>query len=444
MIRNILAHGIGGRSDLPIPFEFAVVGAGVAVAVSFIAMAALWRTSRLRGADAGHPVPERLQAFVDHTATRDVLRAGGLIVTVFVVAAAIFGPDTGQNPAPGFVYVFLWVGLVFASLLFGPVWRLISPLRSIHAGLSALAGTDARHGLRRYPRWLGYWPAAAGLFAFVWLELVSPGRTSTLTISVWFAIYFAVQLIGGLVFGATWFARADPFEVYSTFIGRLAPLGRRRADGRLVLRNPLDGLDGLVARPGIVAVVTVLLGSTAYDSFSESPFWVRTVQSSSLDATLLGTIGLVATIGIVATLYSAAVRITGMVGEVEPSGPAELPRAFAHSLIPIAAGYLVAHYFSLLLFEGQRTLILASDPFDSGANLFGTADLAVDFTLVSATVIATVQVVAVVIGHVLGVVAAHDRAVRLFPPRAATVGQLPLLVLMIIYTVGGLSLLFAA
>lgn len=440
MNQDIVAHGIGGRSDLPIPFEFAIVGAGIAVAVSFIAMAALWRTPRLRGDDAGRPIPVRMQALLDNSATRDVLRAGGLIVTLFVVAAAIFGPDTAQNPAPGFVYVFLWVGLVFASLLFGPVWRLISPVRAIHAGLSAVAGTDAVHGLRRYPSGLGYWPAAAGLFAFVWLELVAPGRTSTLTISIWFAIYFAVQLIGGLIFGTAWFARADPFEVYSTLIGRLAPLGRR-SDGRLVVRNPLDGLDGLRAAPGIVAVVTVLLGSTAYDSFSESPFWVRTVQSSPLDATLLGTIGLLATIGVVAALYTAAVLIAGAAGSL---GTADLPRSFAHSLVPIAVGYLVAHYFSLLVFEGQRTLILASDPFDSGANLFGTADLAVDFTLVSATAIASIQVIAVVTGHVFGVVAAHDRAVRLFPPRAATIGQLPLLTLMIIYTVGGLSLLFAA
>lgn len=440
MSRQILAHGISGRSDLPIPFQFAVVGAAIAVAVSFIAMAALWRTSRLRGDAGGRPIPQRLQALLDNSATRDVLRAAGLIVTVFVAAAAVFGPDTGQNPAPGFVYVFLWVGLGFASLAFGPVWRLISPLRTIHAGLSALAGVDAQRGLRRYPEWLGYWPAAAGLFAFVWLELVAPGGTSTLTISVWFAIYFAVQQIGGLVFGSAWFSRADPFEVYSTLIGRLAPLGRR-SDGRLVVRNPLDGLDGLQPGSGIVAVVTILLGSTAYDSFSESPFWIRTAQSSSLDEALLGTIGLLGTIVLVAALYTAAVRIAGAAGSF---GPAELPRAFAHSLVPIAVGYLIAHYFSLLVFEGQRTLILASDPFDSGANLFGTAELSVDFALVSATVIATIQVIAVVTGHVLGVVAAHDRAVRLFPPRVATIGQLPLLVLMIVYTVGGLSLLFAA
>lgn len=155
----------------------------------------------------------------------------------------------------------------------------------------------------------------------------------------------------------------------------------------------------------------------------------------------MGTFGLAGTILLVAGLFSAAVTVAGTTGDAEQAG---LPRAFAHSVVPIAVGYLIAHYFSLLLFEGQRTIILASDPLGTGANLFGTADRAVNFSLVTATTIATDQVLAVVTGHILGVVAAHDRAVRLFPPRRATLGQLPLLALMVCYTVGGLTLLFAA
>lgn len=112
--------------------------------------------------------------------------------------------------------------------------------------------------------------------------------------------------------------------------------------------------------------------------------------------------------------------------------------------MPIAIGYTVAHYFSLVVFAGQRTLALMSDPLDNGADLLGTAGLQPDYTAVPATAIATVAVAAVVLGHALGVVAAHDRAARLFPRRQAVAGQVPLLVLMVGYTVGGLSLLFAA
>lgn len=242
------------------------------------------------------------------------------------------------------------------------------------------------------------------------------------------------------MFGSGWFDRADAFEVYSTLIGRLAVLGRRH-DGRLVLRNPLDGLDGLRPTHGLVAVVCVLLGSTAYDGFSNAPIWIQTVQSAALSSTIVGTLGLTGAVLLVAAMFLAGVLAAGAAGETTPR---RLPSAFAHSLVPIAVGYLVAHYFSLFLFEGQGTLIVASDPWGTGADLFGLAERQVNFSIASPATIATVQVLAVVTGHVIGVIAAHDRAVRLFPPRRVVLGQLPLVVLMICYTVGGLALLFAA
>ena len=57
---------------------------------------------------------------------------------------------------------------------------------------------------------------------------------------------------------------------------------------------------------------------------------------------------------------------------------------------------------------------------------------------------AVIQVGAVVTGHVLGVVLAHDRSVRLLPREHALRGQLPMLLLMLGYTIGGLWLLFAS
>jgi hypothetical protein len=121
-----------------------------------------------------------------------------------------------------------------------------------------------------------------------------------------------------------------------------------------------------------------------------------------------------------------------------------MPGAFIHSLVPIAVGYVIAHYFSLFVFEGQDALILASDPLVSGTNLLGLTGRRIDYSVVSASTIALVQVLAIVVGHVVAVFSAHDRAVRLFPPRQAVAGQLPLLVLMICYTLSGLLLLFSS
>jgi hypothetical protein len=123
----------------------------------------------------------------------------------------------------------------------------------------------------------------------------------------------------------------------------------------------------------------------------------------------------------------------------------QLPNLFAHSVVPIIVGYIIAHYLSYLVEVGQQTVILMSDPMSNGSNLLGTGDFAVNYWLsYHPTFLATTKVAAVVAGHVLGVIAAHDRAVKLLPARHQVTGQLPLLVAMVAFTVGGLYLLFAA
>src|SRR5690606_39176759 len=330
-----------------------------------------------------------------------------------------------------------WVPLL--SLLFGPVWRTVSPLRTFHLVLSRVSGRDPADGPLRLPARLGYWPAAVLLGAFVWLELVPASRATLPVVGLAIATYAVLMLVGSALFGSAWFARVDPFEVYSSLAARLSPLGRLR-DGRLALRSPLDGLDSQPPVPGLAAVVLVLLGSTAYDSLTGAPAWIRMVQASPLPPTLVGTLGLLGCIALLAAAYLLVTRVSGRI----EGGRGRLPALFAHSLLPIALGYVVAHYYSLAITEGQRTFILAGDPLGTGDNLWGLRPTDVSFALVTPTGVATLQVVAVVTGHILGAVAAHDRAVRLFPPEAARWGQLPLLLLMVGYTYLGLTLLFAA
>ena len=438
MNQVVLAHGVGSRADLPVPLALALYGAGLAVLVSFLALVLLWRSPRLRGDAAGRAIPGSVQSLVDSPVARGVLRTVVLVLTLLVVAVALVGPpSTNDNLAPFAVYVTLWVGLIPVSLLLGPVWRVVNPLRTLHAGLARITGPAP--AADRLPA-LGYWPAAAALLVFVWLELVLPGRAEPRTVGVFLVLYGVVQLVAGLWFGSGWYARGDAFEVYSTLLGRLSPLGRRE-DGRLVVRSPLDGADGLRVEPGLVAVVVVLVGSTAYDGLSRTQYWIEGPgRDSYLDA-VPGTVGLGVMIAVVAGLYIGA---TVLAGVITGDRPWAQPGLFAHSLVPIAAGYAIAHYFSLLVYDGQATWILASNPFArDGVDVFGTYDRAIDFTVVSARTIANVQVGAIVLGHVLGVVLAHDRAVRISPERA-TRGQLPLVTVMVAFTVGGLSLLLSS
>ncbi|MEV0615853.1 hypothetical protein AB0I81_21245 [Nonomuraea sp. NPDC050404] len=403
---EVLAHGVGARSDLPIPLFYAYAGAFAALVVSFLALGLLWADSRFRGDQAGRPLPVRLPARPARVLT--------LLAALYTLGWLVLGP-VEENAGPYLVYVLFWVGLVPASLLFGPVWRTLNPFRLL---------PDAPR--RPYPRGLGLWPAAAGLLAFTWMELVAPEPAAPLTLLIFLTLYAAVQLTGTLVYGHAWLERGDPFEVYSTLIGHLSPLGRR-ADGRRVLRNPFDGLDAVQPVPGLVATVCVLLGSTGYDGFSTTPAWVDALQSGPLGRTWLGTLGLLAAVAGVAVLYAACIGAAGLIG-----GTSGLSPRFAHSLLPIAVGYLIGHYFSLLVIEGRHTIALALGlPAEADPNA------------VAPGTIATVQVLAIVLGHVAGVVAAHDRSVRLLPPARAVAGQIPLFVLMVCYTTGGLTLLLA-
>jgi hypothetical protein len=373
------------------------------------------------------------------------LRALGMVFFAYVVWVAAFGPDLLTNPIFGITFVWLWVGLVPLSLLFGPFYRAVSPARTLHLLMAKLTGSDPGAGIAKYPSRLGYWPAALGLFAFVWFELVYPNATLLGPIRLWLAVYLAAMLLGGAIFGSRWLERADPFEVYSTLVGRLSIWGRANPDdpaqpGPLVMRSPLRNLATTRGEAGLVAVVAVLLGSTGFDSFRSSNFWVRFSQSTTADITLVNTALLVAACAVVGFTFTLATMAT-------PAGPgtvrSQMPGAMAHSIVPIIVGYMVAHYLTFLVESGQQTLIQVSDPMGTGANLFGTADWSVSFWLSQhPTFLATIKVLAIVTGHVLGVVAAHDRALQSIPKSHQVSGQLPLLAAMTLYTFAGLYLLF--
>lgn len=443
---TLVAHGLGGRADLPVPLWLALYGAGAAVVVSFVALGALWHRPRLEGGTAGRPLPPLVQRLVDASATTVALRTIALVLLgAVIISAALGGGSSTNNPAPTWLYVWFWVGLVPLSLLFGPIWRRMSPLRAITALVARVSGDPKEQGVRALPARLGYWPAVAGLAVFLWLELVYADASQPTTVLVFVVLYVLVQVGASLLYGQAWYERGDAFEVYSTLLARLAPWGRR-ADGRIVARNPLRRLAGLPVETSLVALICLLLGSTAFDGLTRTVAWEEVVSGRGpLALALLGTLGLAGAVGFVAITYVGAVRAVGAIAERAPAGPrGTLPRSFAHSLLPIAVGYTVAHYFSLLVFQGQAGYILASDPLATGADLFGTSAWQINYTAVSPQTIAVVQVAAIVGGHIAGVVVAHDRAVGIFQGRDKTRSQYPLLALMVMYTVGGIALLLGA
>jgi len=392
---SLPAHGVGTRQDLPLPFTAVLIGAAVALLVSFVALSALWPEPRLR-ADSGLPLPSPLARVLSSPVFKGVWVTLAALLTAWTLMALVFGKDDANNPVPYVVYVWLWVGLAALSLIFGPVWA--------------------------------------------WLNLIAPDRTTLLVLRVAIGSFVLIDLLGALVFGRGWFARADPFEVWSRLYGSLSPLARR-PDRVWVLRSPLHGANAVPLDRGLLATAAVMLGGTAYDGFSSEPRWFTFVQESELPSELLLTAGLLGMCLVVALSLHLAAAVSARLAGVPVRG---LAGQFAPSLLPIAAGYLVAHYWSLFIFEGQNTLIKLSDPLGIGANWLGTAGLTPSAALLEPTLVATIQVVAIVTGHIMGVILAHERAITLFQRRVAVIGQVPLLVLMVGYTCGGLLLLFSS
>jgi hypothetical protein len=426
----VLAHGVGGRSDLPLPLWLFLYGAAFALLISFVALRILWPRPRLAAAAEGRPLPggDGRAGAVLHVAMRVI----GLFAFVVVFVACEWGADdAGANIAPYALYIVFWVGFMAVCGLVGDIYESLNPFDTIAALLRLPERTD-----RSDP---GQWPAAVFLLSFAWMELAYFEPSSPRAIGTWLAVYTVAAITGGALWGREWLRQGEGFAALFGLLGHLAPIGRDPDTGRLRLRAPLSGLARVPVVSGTAAVVIVALGSTSFDGVSRTRTWTDLVGTrSEWSATAIKTLGLVWIIAIVAVLYLGAIRV---VARITDRNASELAAQFVPSLIPIALAYAVAHYFSLLVLDGQNFIALLSDPFGKGWDLFGTIDYTVNYRLVSVRTIALVQAGAIVVGHVCGVIAAHDRAVELFPPRLAVRSQYPMLAVMVVYTVGGLLLL---
>jgi hypothetical protein len=464
---SALAHGLILKTDLPIPQWLFAWSAAVVLVVSFVTLATLWpapRLARLRARPLCH-YPRWLEP---------ICGAIGVALFVLVVYAGIVGSQiTLDNFTPTWIYVIFWAGLAFASILFGDAFKPFNPWRAFARGVSWLSGRlrGGRPGAEPldYPGWLGRWPAALSLLAFTWLELVFGTTSNSLPSLLAFLSlgYAAVQLVGMSLYGIdVWIDRADGFAVFFSLFGHLAPLrweagakdqssgGGKARGGRVWLRAPFVGALDLDLLPGTLAMVIVMIGSTSFDGFSVSTLWVnqnglfydlqslfRSVGTGYVGADeLAGTVGLIAMVGLVAVLYRLG--IGGMRTINSDYSNDQLARIFAHTLLPISAAYFVAHYFSLLAFQGQAVYSLVSDPLGNGANLFGTANVDVDYSLLTGNLLWYVQVGALIVGHVAGLTLAHDRALTIYRRgRDAVRSQYWMLAVMITFTSLGLYVL---
>jgi hypothetical protein len=446
-----LAHGLVGREDLPIPKWLFGWGATVVLVASFVGLAVLWPKPRLEQA------PER-RLFGVPRILDPICGAIGVALFVLIVYAGYAGSQTATNNiAEVFIFIHFWVGVAVVSLLFGDIFKAFNPWRAIGRAFAWTASKASPKGLPApldYPAWLGRWPAMIGILGFAWIELVYTGRQDPSNLVTLALVYTAIQFVGMSLYGIEqWNRHGDGFGVYFGLFARISPLNWVRGEVR---RRPmLSRLTSLDVVPGTVALLCTMIGTTSFDGFSGGETWTSIApritdslrslglsQSTALEGTL--TLGLLGCVLVISGLYWLGV--SGMRRENRAGLSTErLAGLFVHTLVPIAVAYIVAHYFSLLAYDGQRIGYLISDPLGTGHDYFGTANQTVNYGWISATAIWYVQVAALVLGHVAGLTLAHDRALVTFKEsRTATRSQYWMLAVMIAFTSLGLWLLSSA
>jgi polyferredoxin len=475
--RPALAHGFGQSYDLPLPLWLYLYGAAAAVLVSFIPIS-LFAGGGAKDGTYGYPRFDLLSIGpLRLVLTSRVFLFGVRLLSVFLFVIVILGgfigrQSEGYNFAPTFVWIVWWVGFSFFSAFVGNFWPLMNPWKILFEWADGLAG---RLGRRLeldepYPEAWGVWPAVALYTAFVWIELVFYGAALPLSISLLVLAYSVLTWSGMALFGKdAWLRGGEAFSVYFNILGRFAPTevrvntsqpclscdacaeeagdcvgcyecfaSARPEDRELNLRPPAIGLAraGRTPAGGTVFVVLMLAG-VAYDGLLATPLWLELVRLTSVTQTM----GLFLMPLSFLAIYLGFVKLSQIAG----GGSVPLRRmapAYVYTLVPIAIAYQVAHYYTYLLIQGQAIIYHMSDPFGWGWNLFGTAGYEVRAGVVSAAFVWYSQVALIVTGHILAVYLAHVVSLRFFgSPKLALRSQLPMLVLMILYTIFSLWIL---
>lgn len=431
--RVAVAHGIGGRLDLPVPLELFIAGAGLVLVVSFVALAVLWPEPRLQdGPRYDAPATRR-----PVRALRFVLGGVGLVSLILVIGQVVpswFGVErefARPTIAPVMVWVVFWLVVPFAAALVGNLYADLSPWRAMGSGFAA------REQPEMVNRW-GVWPATVVFVAFTWLELVSPRSGDPVALGYAALGYTVLMALAMAYLGRDAGLQVlDPFTSYNRLISSISPLGRD-TNGRIVWRGWLRSLAVVPQWRGLWVFVVAMIGTVSYDGASGTD-WFGSLTGRVGNTTEGRTLLLLASVAIIGAGYLGASAVAARLSEAS-STALDVAQRFAHTLVPIALAYAVAHYFTLIIFEGQQLIAAVSDPFGIGWDLFGTADRRVEFFISNTDLIWYIQVASIVIGHVLGVVLAHDRALVDFG-RDAVRSQYAMLVLMVGLTTLGLLVL---
>jgi hypothetical protein len=455
------AHSFGTPYVLPLPLWLYAYGCIALLVATFLILLVFFSSAARvdRPSARDEPVVLRIhQAWVQRG-----LRAGAVLILGLSIWSGFRGPEApGQNIGMNLFWIVLLLVGTYVTALVGNVYRLVNPWRTLAALLPVSPRATVKMG------WFGTASAVAaslpslalylGLLTFELVGQPSPRETAAVLMA-----YTVVNCAGAWILGSEyWFARVEVLSVYFGFVARAAPIELAEIDVAWQARwRGIAG--GLVEEPSESPVsdwfVILMLAGTTYDAIRDTSFWISLYWSTGLtilnffgitdlgrsQAILMGGYveyrngGILVLLILYVLLYRTAQMIASLLIRQERSTRALMSR-FSSSLVPIAVAYNFVHYFPFAL--SQCTILLQQMAVALGRL---PASLNESFTgrvPMSMGIVWHVQVGVLLGGHLLSVWAAHRIADRYFPSRRSVVlSQMPLLLLMLFYTVAGLWIL---
>ena len=348
----------------------------------------------------------------------------------------------------------LWIGTMFVSSMIFNLWPTINPWKTMFEILEKIIKkTLTKKNISslnfEYPKKLGMWPGVILLFLFVWIENVHPASSSPRLLAMLATLYSLLTLTGMFYFGKNiWLKNAEFFSIFFHFVSRFSPLHisenlpKNTPKNKLIIEITLYGskvISSTINSFSKLCFILLMLSAITFDGLKETPIW-NTIDSFAyqihpqLTPAPIKSLGLLGTFLGFTSMYFVFSWIMKQFAQTSLN-PEDIAKLFATSLLPIAIGYHIAHYFTYLIIQGQILILLISDPFGFDWNLFGTADYTINISILNAKFAWFLGISAIVIGHIFAVIIAHVIALNNFNKNQALKSQYPMLILMILYTI---------
>lgn len=480
---EVHAHGFGERYNIPVPLWLYLYGAAAVVILSFILIGAVIGKMSSKSDYWRHDLLQhrRLKQVLENQVLLSFVKAVSLGLFLLLIATALFGNQSPiRNFSPTFLWIIWWVGFGFLTVLVGNFWALVNPWKIIFELMEkTFSGRKISLDLP-YPKKFGVWPSLIFLFSFIWIELIYPYSSIPRDIAIFTLFYTFITLIGMLLFGKhNWLRYGEVFSVYFYYLSKLAPT-EVRVDAKICKKcsstchknetcincyecfeiakkreiNLRPYATGILVKEEMgfdkLTFVIFMLSSVTYDGFKVTPAWNEVLKKwdgfltylgfeySQNTTMIIGTFGLMGFLLAFIAIYFVFSFFITHFSKANVSLKA-VAYSFVLSLLPIAFVYNAAHYYTLLIIQGQGMVALISDPFGLGWNLFSTAEHGINVKIIGAGFVWYSQIGLIVLGHIIAVYLAHVISIKLIPgPKKAIRSQYPMLLLMVLYTMTSL------